>query len=279
MIASGQPVSANNSKPGHIRLVESGERPYISLNGVGKTLQTERGAEIVALTDVSLDIGEGVFVAVVGPSGCGKTTLLNHIAGLTTPTTGEVSVLGRKITGPGRERGMVFQTDALFFWRTVRRNIEYGVETQGMPRRERRTHVDHYLDLVGLTKFADLYPKELSGGMKKRCQIATVLANNPDVLLMDEPFGALDYPTKCQLQEQLLTILAREPKTTVFVTHDIEEALFLADKVVVMANGSIQQVVDVPIARPRASDLRIDVEFARRKADLWRSLEHWMTEA
>ncbi len=256
-----------------------GNHPYIRIKGVTKILRTELGAEIVALSRIDLDINEGSFVAVVGPSGCGKTTLLNHIAGLVTPTQGEISVGGRKIQGPARDRGMVFQTDALFFWRTVRRNIEYGLETQGIPRKDRRKQVDRYLDLVGLEDFADLYPKELSGGMKKRCQIATVLANDPEVLLMDEPFGALDYPTKCQLQEQLLNILDHERKTTVFVTHDIEEALYLADKVLVMGRGSMRQIVDVPLPRPRPPDLRFSVEFAHRKAHLWRLLEGWQPNA
>ncbi|MCY4459849.1 MAG: ABC transporter ATP-binding protein [Albidovulum sp.] len=253
--------------------------PHIRLRGVSKVLRTERGAEITALTGIDLDIDNGSFVAVVGPSGCGKTTLLNQIAGLAEPTEGEISVRGRPVRGPGRDRGMVFQADALFFWRTVRRNVEYGLETQGLPRAERKEYAEKYLKLVGLMEFADLYPKELSGGMKKRCQIATVLANSPEVLLMDEPFGALDYPTKCQLQEQLLNILAREPKATVFVTHDIEEALFLADRIVVMGKGSIRRIVDVPFTKPRASDLRVDAKFAEQKAELWRALEGWLTAA
>jgi len=250
-----------------------GAGSYIRINNVRKVMRTERGAEIVALSGVDLDIAEGEFVAIVGPSGCGKTTLLNQLAGLATPTSGEILLKGRPVHGPGRDRGMVFQADALFFWRTVRRNVEYGLEVQGMARSARHERADRYLKLVGLSRFADLYPKELSGGMKKRCQIATVLANNPEVLLMDEPFGALDYPTKCQLQDELLNILAREPRSTVFVTHDIEEALFLADRVVVMGRGVIREIIEVPFPRPRASDLRVDPEFSRRKAILWELLE------
>jgi NitT/TauT family transport system ATP-binding protein len=247
--------------------------PNIRIRNVRKVMHTERGAEIAALSGIDLDIAEGEVLAIVGPSGCGKTTLLNQIAGLATPTSGEILLRGRPITGPGRDRGMVFQADAIFFWRTVRRNVEYGLEVQGLPARERHDRADHYLRLVGLSRFADLYPKELSGGMKKRCQIATVLANNPEVLLMDEPFGALDYPTKCQLQDELLNILGREPNATVFVTHDIEEALFLADRVVAMGRGVIREIIPVPFSRPRASDLRIDPEFSRRKAELWELLE------
>lgn len=251
---------------------------YIRLRNVTKVLHTERGAEIVALSGIDLDIAEREFVAIVGPSGCGKTTLLNQLAGLAAPTKGEILVHGQVIGGPGRDRGMVFQADALFFWRTVRRNVEYGLEVQGLPRAERRVRTEHYLRLVGLLDFADLYPKELSGGMKKRCQIATVLANTPEVLLMDEPFGALDYPTKCQLQEELLRILEREPKATVFVTHDIEEAVFLADRVVVMGRGIIQRIIDVPFPRPRPSNLRVDTAFSQCKAGIWELLEGYQAE-
>jgi NitT/TauT family transport system ATP-binding protein len=254
------------------------DKPSIRIRGVRKVLRTERGAEIVALSHIDLDVADGEFVAIVGPSGCGKTTLLHQIAGLSAPTSGEIVVHGQPVHGPGRDRGMVFQADALFFWRTVRRNVEYGLEVQGLPGRKRRERADRYLKLVGLSAFADLYPKELSGGMKKRCQIATVLANNPEVLLMDEPFGALDYPTKCQLQDEILNILSREPKATVFVTHDIEEALFLADRVVVMGRGVIRQIVQVEFPRPRASDLRIAPEFSRRKAELWKLLEGWQAQ-
>lgn len=245
----------------------------ISIQGVCKIHTTERGSQITALAGVDLDVSDGEFVAIVGPSGCGKTTLLSEIAGLQMPTSGKIRVGDRQVRGPGRDRGVVFQADAIFLWRTVRRNVEYGLEVQGLGGEARRLRALDYLRLVGLEGFADLYPKELSGGMKKRCQIATVLANNPDVLLMDEPFGALDYPTKCQLQEELLRILARESKTTIFVTHDIEEALFLADRVVVMGRGTIERVIDVPFPRPRLSDLRVSYEFSARKAELWNLLE------
>jgi NitT/TauT family transport system ATP-binding protein len=248
------------------------------MRGVTKVLWTERGVEIVALSGIDLDIADSEVVVIVGPSGCGKTTLLNQLAGLAIPTEGEILVRGEPIQGPGRDRGMVFQADALFFWRTVRRNVEYGLEVQGLDGAERRRRSDYYLKLVGLSDFADLYPKELSGGMKKRCQIATVLANNPDMLLMDEPFGSLDYPTKCQLQAELLRILAREPKATVFVTHDIEEAVFLADRVVIMGHGVIRRVIDVPFERPRANDLRIKSEFSECKAELWELLEGHETQ-
>jgi NitT/TauT family transport system ATP-binding protein len=247
--------------------------PRIRMRGVRKIMKTERGADIVALAGIDLDIDDGEFIAVIGPSGCGKTTLLNQIAGLAEPTSGEVEVGGHVVHGPGRDRGVVFQGDAIFYWRTVRRNVEYGLEVQGIAKAERHERSDRYLDLVGLSDFAELYPKELSGGMRKRCQIATVLANNPDVLLMDEPFGALDYPTKCQLQVELLRILEREPKPTVFVTHDVEEALFLSDRVVVMELGAIRRIVDVPFPRPRPNAVRVDPVFSEYKAQLWQLLE------
>jgi NitT/TauT family transport system ATP-binding protein len=245
----------------------------ISIRDLRKVHTTERGSQITALAGVDLDVADGELVAIVGPSGCGKTTLLSEVAGLQEPTAGQILVEDRPVHGPGRDRGVVFQADAIFLWRTVRKNVEYGLEIQGLGREARRARAEEYLRLVGLERFGDLYPKELSGGMKKRCQIATVLANSPDVLLMDEPFGALDYPTKCQLQEELLRILSREPKTTLFVTHDIEEALFLADRVAVMSHGRIEQIVSVPFARPRLSDLRIAHEFSTLKARLWRLLE------
>jgi NitT/TauT family transport system ATP-binding protein len=245
----------------------------IKIHDIRKVHVTEGGSEIVALAGVSLDVADNEFVAVIGPSGCGKTTLLNQIAGLSEPTSGQILVDGTPVHGPGRDRGVVFQADAIFLWRTVRKNVEYGLEVQRLSRDQRTQLADEYLRLVGLDRFADLYPKELSGGMKKRCQIATVLANNPGVLLMDEPYGALDYPTKCLLQEELLRILEREPKTTVFVTHDIEEALFLADRIVVMGHGSIERIVTVPFSRPRSNDLRITPAFTALKSELWQDLE------
>lgn len=246
----------------------------IALREVTKVWETERAEQVRALSMVDLSVPQNEFVAVIGPSGCGKTTLLNIIAGLETPTSGEVSVGGEEVQGPGRDRGVVFQQDAIFMWRTVRKNVEYGLEVQGLAKPERREIADRFLDLVGLREFGNLYPKELSGGMKKRCQIATVLANDPGALLMDEPFGALDYATKCQLQVELGRILATRPKTTLFVTHDVEEAVFLADRVVVMGEGEIAHIVDVPFPRPRPNDLRMSSEFSKAKAALWNMLQH-----
>lgn len=226
-----------------------------------------------ALQDVSAHIKPQTFVALVGLSGSGKTTLLNVVAGLQQPTRGRVLLNGRPITGPGSDRGVVFQQDALFMWRSVVKNVEYGLEVKGLPRGERRALAEHWLTVVGLIDFAHFFPKELSGGMKKRCQLAMVLANEPSTLLMDEPYGALDYVTKCQLQDELLALLNTTPKTTLFVTHDIEEALYLSDRVLVLSRGRL--IADMPVAfdSPRTNDLRLSPEFAIAKQRLWRSLD------
>ncbi len=232
----------------------------ISVSGLSKRF--DRGKEtFVALDNVNLSIDDNEFVAVVGTSGCGKTTLLNIVSGLSSPTSGRVLVNGEAVNGPGRERGVVFQQDALFMWRTVRRNVEYGLEIQGIPKNERKEIALNWLRLVGLEEFADFWPKELSGGMKKRCQVAVVLANEPRVLFMDEPYGALDYSTKCELQHELLRVLSEQPRTVFFVTHDIEEAVFLADRIVVMDKGTISNIHDVPFERPRTREHRFSSEF------------------
>jgi len=210
---------------------------------------------------------------VVGPSGGGKTTLLNLIAGLAKPTVGSIVLDGKPVHGPGRDRGVVFQQDSVFMWRTVLKNVEYGLEVARIPKAERRVRALHYLRMVGLEKFSDFYPKELSGGMKKRVQIATVFANNPEVLLMDEPFGALDYPTKCALQEELLQILRQEPKTTVFVTHDIEEAIYLGHRIICMKRAQISGEFVVPFSRQRSNEIRLSPEFAELKREIWNQLE------
>lgn len=250
----------------------NGRPVKIQIADLVKTYRTEGGSELPVLRGVNAEVYDQEFVSLIGPSGCGKTTLLNIIAGLVPPTGGRVLVDGRAVTGPGRERGMVFQQDALLLWRRVLGNVEYGLELRGVPRAERRRIALDYLKLVGLERFANFYPKELSGGMKKRVQIAAVFANNPVVLLMDEPFGALDYPTKVALQEELLAIWSSQAKTTVFVTHDVEEALFLSDRVLIMARGTIDQVVEVPFPRPRSHDLRVTAEFHDLKRELWNRL-------
>lgn len=205
------------------------------------------------LDGVNLRLHEGEFVCLLGPSGCGKTTLLNCIAGFVVVDDGTIEVSGRTVDGPGADRGVVFQDHALFPWFTVRDNVEMGPRLRGASRVERRHISDRYLDLVGLVDKASLYPGQLSGGMKQRVGIARALANAPRVLLMDEPFGALDAMTRQQMQRDLLEIWQTERKTVVFVTHDVQEAAYLADRIVVMAAkpGRIRAVVNVSIPRPR----------------------------
>jgi NitT/TauT family transport system ATP-binding protein len=241
----------------------------IQLDDVRKTYTTEGGGTVEVLHGVSADIFEKEFVVLIGPSGCGKSTLLNIVAGLLPPTGGRVVLDGHEVRGPGRERGMVFQQDAILMWRKVLGNVEYGLELRGVAKAERRRIAMDYVRLVGLERFVDFFPKELSGGMRKRVQVAAVFANNPEVLLMDEPFGSLDYPTKVALQEEVLKIWAREQKTTLFVTHDVEEALFLADRIFVIQRGRIDTIVRVPFPRPRQAEIRALPEFRDLLMQLW----------
>ena len=211
------------------------------------------GGEVVALQDAELRVAGGEFVCLIGASGCGKSTLLRIIAGFETASEGRVEVRGRRVEGPGPDRGMVFQDYGLFPWLTVRRNIGFGPESRGKGRAEVAATTQRFLDMIGLAAFADAFPHQLSGGMKQRVAIARVLANDARVVLMDEPFGALDAMTRERLQDELLALWASTGLTVVFVTHAIEEAIFLADRVVVMSPGPGRIVCDVPIplARPR----------------------------
>lgn len=240
---------------------------------VSKTFATQSGEEFRALRDIDLEIADKELVCIIGSSGGGKTTLLNLIAGLIFPTEGEIFCGAKLVEGPGRDRGVVFQQDSVFMWRTVMQNVEFGLEINRVPKQEREKTALRYLKMIKLEKFAKFYPKELSGGMKKKVQLATVLANQPQVLLMDEPYGSLDYPTKCELQRELLGVLADIPTTTVFVTHDIEEALYLADRIVCIRGGQITRIVDVPFERPRAEKLRMSLEMTALKQELWNELE------
>ncbi|CAM3572667.1 ABC transporter ATP-binding protein [Isoptericola cucumis] len=247
----------------------------ISVQHVRKTFAL-KNEEFVALDDVSLDIADNEFVTVVGPSGCGKSTLMNVLAGLETPTSGHARVDGADVTGPGPERGVIFQQYALFPWLTVRKNIEFGLKVAGLGKAERREKAEHFIDLVGLGQFADALPKMLSGGMKQRCAIARAYAVDPSILLMDEPFGALDALTRVTLQEQLLDTWSREQRTVMFITHDVDEAVFLANRVVVMAArpGRIYDVVDVDLPYPRTEEVRLSPEFAALRNRVWRSVYH-----
>jgi NitT/TauT family transport system ATP-binding protein len=232
--------------------------------------------EFIALDGISLDIADNEFVTVVGPSGCGKSTLMNILAGLDTPTSGRALVDGMDVVGPGPERGVIFQQYALFPWLTVRKNVEFGLKVAGLDATERRERADYFIRMVGLEQFADALPKMLSGGMKQRCAIARAYAVNPSILLMDEPFGALDALTRVTLQEQLLDTWSREKRTVMFITHDVDEAVFLANRVVVMAArpGRIYDVIDVDLPYPRTEEARLSPEFAELRNRVWYSVYH-----
>ncbi|MFK5584104.1 ABC transporter ATP-binding protein [Serinicoccus sp. LYQ131] len=247
----------------------------ISVQDVRKTFQL-KNEEFVALEKVSLDIADNEFVTVVGPSGCGKSTLMNILAGLEPPTSGHALVNGKEVSGPGPDRGVIFQQYALFPWLTVRKNVEFGLKVAGVPNPERRERVDYFIRMVGLEQFADALPKMLSGGMKQRCAIARAYAVDPSILLMDEPFGALDALTRVKLQEQLLETWNTEKRTVMFITHDVDEAVFLANRVVVMAArpGRIYDVIDVDIPYPRAEDVRLSPEFGELRNRVWHSVYH-----
>lgn len=246
----------------------------IDLVGVGKTWQG-RGRAIEALRGIDLAVGAGEFVSVVGPSGCGKSTLLSLVAGFATPSTGSVRVDGQDVTGPSPERGVMFQDYALFPWRTVAENIGFGPQARGIRKRERRDIAARLIALVGLDGFADRYPNELSGGMRQRCALARMLANDPAVWLMDEPLAALDPQTRIVMQDELLRIWgdereAAQRRSVLFVTHGIDEAVHLADRVVVLARrpGRVRAVIDIDLPRPRAAH-RNAPAAARLVAEIW----------
>ena len=265
----------------------------ISIKGVHKEYKVEKGANVNALNGVTLDIEKNEFVCVVGPSGCGKTTLLNIIAGLETFESGTVTMHGQPIVGPAPERGVIFQQYALFPWMTVRKNIEYGLKfipkpvqveqtdasgkkntvtvMQKFTAEEKRKLSDHYIKMVNLTGFENSYPKALSGGMKQRVAIARGYDLNPEVLLMDEPFGALDAQTRAQLQEDLLKTWEKEKKTVFFITHDVDEAVLLASKVVIMSArpGQIKEIVNIDLPYPRTQATKLEEGFMRYKNYVW----------
>ena len=253
----------------------------ISVRDVGKVFPS-RGREVTALDGISFDVHSGQFLVLVGPSGCGKSTLLDLLAGLTEPTSGQILVDGKPVTGPGLDRGIVFQQYALLPWRTAQANVEFGLEAKGVPRRQRAEAARHFLDLVGLHGFADRYPHELSGGMKQRVAIARSLAFDPDVLLMDEPFAALDAQTRDGMQDELLRIWEQTGKTIVFITHGIDEAVYLGQRVAVMTSrpGRIKRIIDIPLgSRTAIEDLRSDPTFARYRHEIWSLLRDEVVKA
>lgn len=242
----------------------------VKIDGV-KKIFNGRSGEMTALNGINMDILDNEFVCVVGPSGCGKSTLLNIIAGLMEPTSGSVYVDGKKVQGTGVERGVVFQQYALFPWLTVKKNVEFGLKLKNLPKDEIEETAMKYIRMVDLEKFANAYPKELSGGMKQRVAIARAYAVNPEVLLMDEPFGALDAQTRTQLQSELLKTWQEERKTCFFITHDVEEAIILAQRVVIMSArpGRIKEIVEVDIPYPRTQETRMNATFVELKNFIW----------
>lgn len=249
-----------------VKDVETQAKPLVRAAGVNKIFGAEPGG-VVALKDIDLEIRPGEFVCLLGPSGCGKSTLLNAIAGFSLPTSGTLEVSGKPVTAPGPDRGMVFQEYALFPWMTVEANIAFGLDIRGTGRDEKARIVDDLLDMLGLKEFRHRFPKDLSGGMRQRVAIARVLALDPPIMLMDEPFGALDALTRRSLQDELLRIWRSVGKTIVFVTHSIEEAVYLGSRVVILTYrpGTIKRDVTIDLPYPRDSN---SVEFNAIKKEL-----------
>src|SRR4051794_16200226 len=248
----------------------------IEIDQVSQVFRTSGRQDHLALSDISLAIEDGAFVSILGPSGCGKSTLLYIVGGFVNPTSGVAKVRGREITGPGPDRGPVFQEFALFPWKTVIGNVMYGPRQQGIKPAEAEAQSRRLIEMVGLKGFENFYPKELSGGMKQRVALARTLAYHPAVLLMDEPFGALDAHTRTRLQNDLLNIWERDRKTVLFVTHSVDEAVFLSDKVVMMTRspGRIRQVIDIDLPRPRRrSELLLDPRYQKYVVDIERMFD------
>ena len=243
----------------------------LRIEGVTRVFPGQHGGPVTrALEPVSLDVADHDFITILGPSGCGKSTLLRIVAGLDSPSDGRVTLDGQPVTGPGADRGMVFQSYTLFPWLTVADNIAFGLKRKGMPAAERREIVEFYLARTGLKGFERHYPRTLSGGMQQRTALARALANDPKILLLDEPFGALDHQTRALMQELLLGIWEADRKTILFVTHDIEEAIFLANRTLVMSARPGRIKLDLPIPLPHPRDYRIKTapEFAALEARL-----------
>ena len=249
----------------------------IEIERLSKVFDTAHRGRHLALSEITITVARGQFVSIVGPSGCGKSTLLYVVGGFVTPTTGGVRVMGKPVAGPGPDRGPVFQEFALFPWKTVLGNVIYGLLQQGVAKRAAEERARALIELVHLKGYEHFYPKELSGGMKQRVAIARTLAYGPSILLMDEPFGALDAHTRTRLQNELLDIWERDRKTVMFVTHSVDEAVFLSDRVFVMTRspGRIKTVVDIELPRPRR---RVELLVNRRYQDYVVSIERQMDE-
>ncbi|MBC7786568.1 MAG: ABC transporter ATP-binding protein [Methylophilaceae bacterium] len=241
----------------------------LEVKNLNKVYKTAKG-EVIALKNVNFKTHRREFVCVIGPSGCGKSTLIRILAGLESHTSGDVLLDNKPVTGPGRDRGMVFQGYTLFPWRTVKKNVMFGLEMNGITGEEASREADLWLELVGLEKFANAYPHELSGGMKQRVAIARALVNQPRILLMDEPFGALDAQSRAKMQAHLLEIWRNIDITILFITHDLDEAIFLADRILVLKAhpGEVQELIEVPVSRPRGVMQTTSPEFLATKARL-----------
>ena len=241
----------------------------LKVENLSKKFDTPNG-EILALNKINFQIFRREFISVIGPSGCGKTTLIRTLAGLEFPSSGNVFLEGKKMEGPGAERGMVFQDYTLFPWLSVKKNVMFGLEIKGLGKLKAEAEAMEWLDIVGLGKFADAYPEQLSGGMKQRVAIARSLANRPEILFLDEPFGALDAQTRSSMQAYLLKIWQNVDVTVFFVTHDLDEAIYLSDRILVLrANpGEIDELIEVPVPRPRAPGQFLSPEFLATKKRL-----------
>jgi NitT/TauT family transport system ATP-binding protein len=248
----------------------------IEIDHVSQVFQTSARKDHLALSDISMTVEDGAFVSILGPSGCGKSTLLYIVGGFVRPSQGWAKMKGNAITGPGPDRGPVFQEFALFPWKSVLGNVMYGPRQQGVKYAEAEAQSRALIEMVGLKGYENFYPKELSGGMKQRVALARTLAYHPEVLLMDEPFGALDAHTRTRLQNDLLNIWERDRKTVLFVTHSVEEAVFLSDKVVMMTRspGRIRQIVDIDLPRPRRrTELLLDPRYQKYVVDIERMFD------
>jgi len=266
-----KPGACNFSKTCYLRAMAS----YIQAQNLALTFRPKNRDPVTALQGLDLEVGKGEFLSLVGPSGCGKSTFLNVLLGLLKPDGGDIRLDGKKITGPGQERAMVFQEFGLLPWRTVLANVELGLELKGVPASMRHQRSSELIKLVGLNGFEHHYPHELSGGMKQRVGLARALATDPDVLLMDEPFAALDAQTRDLMQLELLQIWDRAKKTVLFVTHSIEEAAYLSDRVIVLTArpGRTKSVIKINLPRPRDYEMRLTADFNDIKATIWNTLK------
>jgi len=252
------------------RFMRLKKRPVIlEVKGLQKEFDTAQG-RITALNDINFKTYKREFVCVIGPSGCGKSTLIRILSGLETKTSGHVLLDGKEVTGPGPDRGMVFQGYTLFPWLTVKRNVMFGMELAGKGKSTAESEARQWIDLVGLSKFENSYPHQLSGGMKQRVAIARALANQPRILLMDEPFGALDAQTRCRMQSYLMEIWKNIDVTILFITHDLDEAIYLADRILVLKAhpGEVQELIEVPVPQPRTPEQLLSPEFLATKKRL-----------